>query len=142
MSNKPILNDTSDDDLDDFMDFNDNICKENLKKGCMFLSDIRKKTYVGITNADSTEYYTVGVQFLKRQPSIHDQRVFVFPVNGDSDEADIEDIAMLLPPKQGVVAKTTSRRLVVKEGVVAKTTSRRLVVKQGVVARRSINGWW
>jgi len=42
---QPILNDTSDDDLDDFMDFNDNICKENLIRGCMFLSDMRK-TYI------------------------------------------------------------------------------------------------
>ena len=40
---QPILNEISDDDLDDFMDFNDNICRENLKGGVrMFLFDMRR----------------------------------------------------------------------------------------------------
>ena len=46
--------------------------------------DMRNKHvvhYVGITNADATENDTVGVTFLERQPSKHDQCVFIFSVN-------------------------------------------------------------
>ena len=40
--------------------------KENLKKRCIFLSDMRKKHvvhYVGITNADATENDTMDEKF-------------------------------------------------------------------------------
>ena len=73
--------------------------KENLKKRCIFLSDMRKKHvvhYVGITNADATENDTMDEKICKRQPSKYDQCVFMFPVNGDSDEVYIEDITKLL----------------------------------------------
>ena len=80
------------------MDFNDNICKREPKRG-IFLSDMRKKHvvhYVGITNADATENDTMDEKNCKRQPSKYDQCVFIFPVNGDSDEVYIEDITKLL----------------------------------------------
>ena len=38
------------------------------------------------------------MRFFKRQPSKHDRSIFIFPDTVDSDEVDIDDIVMLLPP--------------------------------------------
>ena len=84
------------------MDFNYDICKVNIKQGLHVLDRNGKKTllvhYVGVAIANISEDDTVEVRFFKRQPSKHDTSIFFFPDTVDSDEVDIDDIVMLLPP--------------------------------------------
>jgi len=100
--NEPTINDTSDDELEDFVDFNDTICKENIKQGTHVVVRYEKKTavvhYVGVVIADVSEDDTVEVKKLKRQPSKHERSIFIFPDPVDIDEVEIDDIVMLLPP--------------------------------------------
>ena len=102
ISEEPVLNDTSDDDLDDFADFNENVSKESIKKGVHVLVRYERKKsvvhYVGIVTDEVLDYDLVPVKFFKRKLSSQNKSIFIFPDKDDIDEIEIADIVMLLQP--------------------------------------------